>query len=162
MGKFIIVVLFGFLFMPLKWVREIWEVLSFSVFGIPLWGLTILGLFFLRPRSKMKTVGTKPTNQKIMEGAALAALAHKLIKKPVLNFKDPRSKIIEEKLCLNLSWDIKISFGDTKKIDTTNISKITRSSSFAGGFTVDWVDISLDDLPESSRKIAYLALGIEK
>ena len=75
MGKFIIVVLLGFLFMPLKWVREIWEVLSFSVFGIPLWGLTILGLFFLRPRSKMKTVGTKSTNQKVMEGVALAALA---------------------------------------------------------------------------------------
>ena len=105
----------------------------------------------------------KSSKQKVLEGAALVALAHKLIKKPVLNFENPESKIIERKLCLNLSWDIKISYINNRVNTTTtqNITRGTRSSSVAGGFTVDWVDISLDDLPEPCRKIAYSALGAE-
>ena len=111
----------------------------------------------MRPSQK------ESNNQKVLEGAALVALAHKLIKKPVLNFENPESKIIERKLCLNLSWDIKISYINNRVNTTTtqNITKGTRSSTTAGGFTVDWVDTSLDDLPESCRKIAYSALGIE-
>ena len=101
--------------------------------------------------------------QKVLEGAALAALVHKLIKKPVLNFANPESKVIERKLCLNLSWDIKISYINNRVNTTTtqNITKGTRSSTVAGGFTVDWVDTSLEDLPESCRKIACSALGAE-
>ena len=111
----------------------------------------------MRPSQK------ESNNQKVLEGATLVALAHKLIKKPVLNFENPESKIIERKLCLNLSWDIKISYinNGCNSTSTKNITRNTRSSSFAGGFTVDWVDTSLEDLPESCRKIAYSALGIE-
>lgn len=152
MRKFIILALLvvGFLYTPLSTLipitKSIWEVLSFSVFGIPLWGLIILGLLFFLPRSKKKTIGKKSTNQKIMEGAALAVLAHKLIKKPLLNFKDPESKVIEEKICFDLSWDMKISYinNGCNSTSTKNITRNTRSSSFAGGFTVDWVDTSLD------------------
>ena len=109
----------------------------------------------MRPSQK------ESNNQKVLEGATLVALAHKLIKKPVLNFENPESKIIERKLCLNLSWDIKISYINNRVNTTTtqNITKGTRSSTSAGGFTVDWVDISLDDLPEPCRKIACSALG---
>tara|TARA_B100000315_G_scaffold235385_1_gene250284 strand:+ start:216 stop:638 length:423 start_codon:yes stop_codon:yes gene_type:complete len=65
MRKFIIVLLLGFLLMPKEWLPGIWEALSFPIFGIPLWGLTILGLLFLLARNKMKTVGKKSTNQKV-------------------------------------------------------------------------------------------------
>ena len=103
----------------------------------------------------------KSNNQKVLEGAALAALAHKLIKKPVLTFEDSESKVIEEKLCWDLNWDIKISHinNGVKTTTTQNINKGTRSSTVAGGFKVDWVDISLDDLPEPCRKVACSALG---
>ena len=167
MIKLILVLLVvGFLFAPMGMVLGILDNLSFSVFGIPLWGLIILGLLFFLfflPRSKKKTNGKKSTNKKIMEGAALAVLAHKLIKKPLLNFKDPESRVVEEKICFDLSWDMKISYinNGCNSTSTKNITRNTRSSSFAGGFTVDWVDTSLEDLPESCRKIAYSALGIE-
>ena len=105
----------------------------------------------------------KSNNQKVLEGAALAALAHKLIKKPVLTFEDSESKVIEEKLCWDLNWDIKISYinNGVKTTTTQNINRGTRSSTVAGGFKVDWVDISLNDLPAPCRKIACSALGAE-
>ena len=111
----------------------------------------------MRPSKK------ESNNQKVLGGAALAALASKLIKKPVLTFEGSESMVIEEKLCWDLNWDIKISHinNGVKTTTTQNINKGTRSSSVAGGFTVDWVDISLDDLPEPCRKIAYAALGVE-
>ncbi len=105
----------------------------------------------------------KSNNQKVLEGVALAALAHKLIKKPVLTFENSESKVIERKLCLNLNWDIKISYINNRVNTTTtqNITRGTRSSTVAGGFTVDWVDISLNDLPAPCRKIAYSVLDAE-
>ena len=163
MGKYIVIALLVLLFLPFTLLKPLLSVLSFSIFGIPLWGFLIFGLFIFLPRSKKKTNGKKSTNQKIMEGAALAVLAHKLIKKPLLNFKDPESRVVEEKICFDLSWDMKISYinNGCNSTSTKNITRNTRSSSFAGGFTVDWVDTSLEDLPESCRKIAYSALGIE-
>tara|TARA_B100000676_G_scaffold111288_1_gene111129 strand:- start:3740 stop:3985 length:246 start_codon:yes stop_codon:yes gene_type:complete len=80
-----------------------------------------------------------------------------------MTFENPESKVIERKLCLNLSWDIKISYINNR-VNTTmtkNITKGTRSSSVAGGFTVDWVDISLNDLPAPCREIACSTLGAE-
>ena len=111
----------------------------------------------MRPSQK------ESNNQKVLEGATLAALVHKLIKKPVLTFENPESKVIERKLCLNLSWDIKISYINNRVNTTTtqNITRGTRSSTVAGGFKVDWVDISLNDLPAPCRKIACSALGAE-
>ena len=44
------VVLLGLLLMPKIWLKGIWEALSFPIFGIPLWELIILGLFFLLVR----------------------------------------------------------------------------------------------------------------
>ena len=151
---------------PHYWVPEIWEILSFSFYGIPLGIVAILIAFFILSANTKKTMSVnkeKSTNQKVLEGVALAALAHKLIKKPVLTFENSESKVIDEKICWDLNWDIKFSYinNGVKTTTTQNITRGTRSSTVAEGFKVDWVDISLDDLPEPCRKVACSALGAE-
>ena len=175
MRKFIILALLvvGFLYTPLRTLipitKSIWEVLSFSVFGIPLWGLIILGLLFFLPRSKKKTIDKKSTNQKIMEGVAIAAVARKLYKKPELSFDDSSVHIVKDPKGIGgesiypvglQKWEYIVS-GSQGGREVTQKNRINRNASsgnfgFYGKnihFTAKWVEFSLDDLPDKYRKL---------
>jgi hypothetical protein len=91
MGKYIVIALLVLLFLPFTLLKALLSVLSFSIFGIPLWGFLIFGLFIFLPRSKKKTNGEKSTNQKIMEWVVTAAVARTILKKPEFAFPDDPS-----------------------------------------------------------------------
>ena len=159
----------GVLFAPLSWVKEIWEILSISIFGIPLWIFVFLGLFFFIPRVKKKIISEKSTNQKIMEGVVTAAVASKLFKKPELSFDDSSINIVKdpkgffgESICPSglHQWEYIVSGNQggrevtqKNRIDTTTVSG---NFDFYGKniyFTAKWVAFSLDEVPEKYKKL---------
>jgi hypothetical protein len=173
MIKLILVLLVvGFLFLPMPMVLGIFDNLSFSVFGILLWGLIILGLLFFLlflPRNKKKTIGKKSTNKKIMEGVVIAAVARKLYKKPELSFDDSSVHIVKDPKGIGgesiypvglQKWEYIVS-GSQGGREVTQKNRINRNVSsgnfgFYGKnihFTAKWVEFSLDDIPDKYRKL---------
>ena len=49
-GKYIVIALLVLLFLPLTWVKQLLSVLSFSILGVPVWVLLIVGVYIFLHR----------------------------------------------------------------------------------------------------------------
>ncbi len=167
MGKYIVIALLVLLFLPFTLLKPLLSVLSFSIFGIPLWGFLIFGLVIFLIRNK--------TTQGVLGGIATAAAVRTILKKPEFTFPDdPSVQIAKDPkgigggsiypvgfgIALLQEWEFIASRGGENsqkaRISNTNATGNIYFNNDRIGYSVKWVELSLDDLPDKYRKILKL------